>query len=64
MAPLSHFSEEKLNTYIQKALPEKTKIARKYVKLNSNSETKMNLKYQFDSFTRQIVANVSLALVV
>ena len=54
MASLSRFSdvlEKKLNTPIQNAIPEekKTKILRKYGK-------KMNLKYQFDSFTQRIVA--------
>ena len=55
MVSLSHFkdvSEEELNAHIQKAVPEKTKIATKYGIKVSKSKKKMNLKYQFDSFTR------------
>ena len=59
-------SEEKLNALIQKAIPEKTKIARKYglKHLMGKKKKKKNLKYQFDSFSRRIVADVSSALVV
>ena len=48
MGSLSHFSEvleEELNTLIQKAIPEKTKIARKYGIKNFKGKKKMNLKY-------------------
>ena len=65
MASLSRFSnvsEEKLNALIQKAIPEKTKMARKYGMKNIKSKKKKNLNYQFDSFTRRIVAGVSSAL--
>ena len=57
-------SEEELNALIQKAIPEKTKIARKYGLKNFKGKKKKNLKYQFDIFTRRIVAGVSSALVV
>ena len=51
---------ETLNTHIQKAVPEKTKIARKYgIK---KDKKKRNLKYQFESFTRRIVAGVSISI--
>ena len=54
MAALSRFSEdvseEELNARIQKAIPEKTKIARKCGQKNLKGKKK-NLKYQFDSFT-------------
>ena len=60
MAAFSRFSEdvseEELNTLIQKAIPEKTKIARKYVLKNLKGKKK-KLKYQFDSFTLRIVAS-------
>ena len=57
MMALSSFSEdisgEELNALIQKVIPEKTKIARKYgVKYLKRKGKKKNLKYQFDSFTR------------
>ena len=49
MAALSRFSEgvseEELNTLIQKAVPEKTKIARKYSLKNLKDRKKKNLKY-------------------
>ena len=69
MAALSRFSkdvsEEELNALIQKAIPEKTKLAKKYgLKNFKGNAKKKNLKYQFDSFTRRIVAGVSSALVV
>ena len=58
MAALSRFSEdvseEELNAPIQKPIPEKTKIARRI----SRVRKKNKLKYQFDSFTRRIVAGV------
>ena len=67
MAAFSRFSEdvseEELNALTQKAIPQKTKIARKYGLKNFKGEKKKNLKYQADSFTRRIVAGVS-ALVV
>ena len=51
MVALSHFSkdvsEEKLNALIQKAIPEKTKIARKYGLKNLKGKKTKNLKYQF-----------------
>ena len=60
MAALSRFSEEvseeELNARIQKAAPEKTKIARKCGQKNLKGKKK-NLKYQFDSFTWRIVAS-------
>ena len=49
---------------IQKAIPEKTKIARKYGIKHFKGIIKNNLKYQFVGFTRRIVAGVSSALVV
>ena len=55
MASLSRFqnvSEEELNAFIQKAVPQKTKIATRY-DIQIFEGKKMNLKYQFDSFTRQ-----------
>ena len=68
MAALSRFSEdvseEELNALIQKAISEKTKIARKYGLKISKVRKKKNFKYQFDSFTRRIVAGVSSAYVV
>ena len=67
MAFLSRFSdvsEEKSNALIQKAIAEKTKIARKYGKKNFKGKKRMNLTYQFDSFTQRIIAGVSSALVV
>ena len=68
MAALSRFSEdvskEKLNALIQKAIPEKTKIATKYGVKYLKVKKRRNLKYQFDSFTRLIVAGVSSALVI
>ena len=68
MAAFSRFSkdvsEEGLNALIQKAIPEKTKMARKYGLKNLKGKKNKNLKYQFDSFTRRIVAGVSSALVV
>ena len=69
MAAFSRFSEdvseEELNALIQKAIPEKTKRARKYgLKNLKRQEKKKNLKYQFDSFTRRIVAGVLSTLVV
>ena len=54
MASLSRFqnvSEEELNAFIQKAVPQKTKIATRY-DIQIFEGKKMNLKYQFDSFTR------------
>ena len=54
MAALSHFSdvlEEKLNAQIQKAAPEKIKTATKYDIKIFKSKKKMNLRYQFNSFT-------------
>ena len=57
-------SEEELNAFMQKEIPEKTKIARKYGLKNLKGKKKKNLKYQSDSFTRRIVAGVSSALVV
>ena len=56
MASLSHFSdvfEQKLNAYIKKAVPEKTKIAKTYDIKTLKGKQKMNLKYQFDSFIWQ-----------
>ena len=56
MPSLSRFSdvsEEELNTYIQKADPEKPKIATKYDIKFFEGKKKINLKYQLDSFTRQ-----------
>ena len=51
MAALSRFSEdvseEELNALIQKAIPEKTKIARKYGLKNLKGKKTKNLKYQF-----------------
>ena len=69
MAALFRFSEdvseEELNALIQKAIPEKTKIARKYgLKNLIYKKKKRILKYQYDSFTRGIVAGVTSALVV
>ena len=68
MVALSRFSEdvseEDLNALIQKAIPKKTKIARKYDLKNLKDRGKKNLKYQFDSFTRRMVIGVSSALVV
>ena len=67
MVSLSHFSkvsEEELNALIQKGIPERTKTERKYGIYNFREKKKMNLNYQFDSFTRRIVAGVSTALVV
>ena len=62
MATLSRFSEdvseEELNALIQKPITEKT------IKNLKGKKKKKNLKYQFDSFTRRIVAGVSSALVV
>ena len=58
MASFSHFSEvleEESNALIQKAIPEKTKIVRKYGLKNFKGTKKMNLKYQFDCFTGRIV---------
>ena len=46
-------SEEELNALIQKAIPEKTKITRKYDLKNLKDKKKKNLKYQIDSFTRR-----------
>ena len=67
MAALSRFSEdvseEKLNALIQKAIPEKTKIGKNYG-LKISKVRKRKLKYQFESFTRRMVAGVSSALVV
>ena len=67
MASLFRFSdvsEEELNALIQKAIPEKSKIARKYGTKNFKGKKKMYLKYRFDNFARRIVAGVSSALVV
>ena len=69
LSRFSNFSEGKLNSLVQEGIPEKTKIARKYGLKNlkgkeKKKKMKKNLKYQFDSFTRQIVAGVSSALVV
>ena len=68
MAAFSRFSEEvleeELNALIQKAISQKTKIARKYGVRNLKGKEKTNLRNQFDSFTRRIVAGVSSALVV
>ena len=68
MAAFSRFSEdvseEDLYALIQKAIPEKTKIARKNGLKHLKRKKKKNLKYQFDSFTRRIVAGVSSALAV
>ena len=47
--------EEELNALIQKAIPENTKIAKKYGLINLKGKKKNNLKYQFYSFTRRIV---------
>ena len=58
-----HVSEEELNAYIQKAIPEKTKIARKYTLKNFKGKKKGISKYQFDSFTRRIFDSLSSALV-
>ena len=69
MEALSRFSEpvsdEELNALIQKAIPEKTKIAFKnklWLK-KSQGQEKNNLKYQFYSFTLRIVAGVSALFV-
>ena len=63
MAVLSRFSEdvseEELNALIQKVIPEKTKITRKYGLKNLKGKKKKNYRYQFDSFTRPVVAGVS-----
>ena len=58
--------EEELKALIQKAIPGKTKLGRRYglKNLKGKKKKKKNLKYQFDSFTRRIVAGVSSALVV
>ena len=68
MASLSRFSdvlEEELNALTQKVIPERTKIATKYGTIYlSTVRKKINLKYQFDSFTQRIIAGVSSALVV
>ena len=48
MASISRYaevSEEQLNALIQKAIPKKTKIARKYVIKNFKGKKKMYLKY-------------------
>ena len=47
----SDVSEEELNALIQKAIPEKTKISRKYGLKDLKVKKKKNLKYKFDSFT-------------
>ena len=55
MASLSHFLdilEKELNAHIQKAVPEKTKIAKTYIKTFEGKKN-MKLKYQFDSFAQQ-----------
>ena len=69
MTALSRFSEdvqkEELNALIQKAIPEKTKIARKRgLKNLKGKKNKRILKYQFESFSRRIFAGVSSALLV
>ena len=48
----SHVSKEELNALIQNVVPEKTIIAKKYGIKNFRGKKKVNLKYQFDSFTR------------
>ena len=62
MADISRFSEdvseEELNALIQIAILEKAKIARKYGLKNLEGKKENNLKHQFDSFTRRIVAGV------
>ena len=53
LSPFADVQEEKLNSLtIQKAVPEKNEIARNYGINNFKGKKKMNLKYQFDSFTR------------
>ena len=61
------FRKRNLNALIrliQKAIPEKTKLAKQYGLKYFKGKKKKNLKYQFDSFTRRIVAGVSSVLVV
>ena len=56
MVSLSRFSdapEEEINAHIQKAVPGKTKIATKYDIKVFKCKKKMNLMYQFDSFSRK-----------
>ena len=43
MAALSRFSEEHLNVLIQKAIPEKIKIARKYALKNLQGKKKKRI---------------------
>ena len=56
MASLSRFSddvsEEELNAFIQKAISEKTKIARKYG-IRVFKGKKNEIEVSFDSFTRR-----------
>ena len=47
----SDVSEKELNAHFQKAVPEKTKIATKYDIKIFKGKKKINLKYQYDSFT-------------
>ena len=70
MAAFSRFledvSEEESNAFIQKAVPKKTKIARKYGLKNLKRKKKKEFEvsvWQFHS-TKLIVAGVSSALVV
>ena len=55
MASLSRFLdvlEDEFNAFMEKEIPQKNKIARKCGMKNFKGKIKMNLKYQFDSFTR------------
>ena len=54
--------EEELNVLIQKTIPEKTQIARKYGIKFFKGDKKKDLKYQFESFTRRIVAGISISI--
>ena len=56
MASLSRFSdvwEEELNSHIQKAVPEKTKLGTRYGIKIVKGKKKINLNYQFEIFTRR-----------
>ena len=64
LSRFSDVSEKELNALIQKINSVKTKIAKKYGIKNFKGQKKMNLKYQFNSFTRRIIAGVSSTLVV
>ena len=62
MAALSRFSDgvsEDLNAFVQKAISEKTKIARKYDLKHLKVRKKRILKYQFDSLNGGIDASIN-----